>query len=87
MELERQFIERTEFSAVRKGYDPDEVDRHLREIAAAVEEFKRSYQPSTPESAGSLAGATAEQVRAIVEAADPAAVTARLRRLLDDRPV
>ena len=73
MELERQFIERTEFSAVRKGYDPDEVDRHLREIAAAVEELKRSGQASAPESAGSLAGAAAEQVRAIVEAAEASA--------------
>ena len=73
MQLERQFIERTEFSAVRKGYDPDEVDRHLREIATAVEELKRSHQPSAPESAGSLAGAAAEQVRAIVEAAEGSA--------------
>jgi DivIVA domain-containing protein len=73
LELERQFIERTEFSAVRKGYDPDEVDRHLREIAAAVEELKRSRQPSAPESTGSLAGAAADQVRAIVEAAEGSA--------------
>ena len=73
MELERQFIERTEFSPVRKGYDPDEVDQHLREIARAVEELKRSQQASAPTSAGSVAGAAAEQVRAIVEAAESSA--------------
>ena len=73
MELERQFIERTEFSPVRKGYDPDEVDQHLREIAQAVEELKRSQQASAPTSAGSVAGAAAEQVRAIVEAAESSA--------------
>ena len=38
MELERRAIERTDFSAARRGHDPDEVDRHLREIAEAVEE-------------------------------------------------
>ena len=73
MELERQFIERTEFSPVRKGYDPDEVDQHLREIAQAVEELKTSRAASEAEPAGSLAGAAAEQVRAIVEAAEGSA--------------
>ena len=34
MALDRQAIERTDFSQARKGYDPDEVDRHLAEIAA-----------------------------------------------------
>jgi len=71
LELERQFIERTDFSATRRGYDPDEVERHLREIAEAVDELKRSR----PEREGpaSLAGAAAEQVRSIVEAAERSA--------------
>ena len=42
MDLDRHFIERNDFSAARRGYDPDEVDRHLAEIAEAVSELKRS---------------------------------------------
>ena len=68
MELERRFIERTDFSAARRGYDPDEVDRHLREIAEAAE--RAAAAPSPGESLGSVA---AEQVRAIVEAAENSA--------------
>ena len=40
MELDRQTIERQDFSQARRGYDPDEVDAHLTAIAAAVEELK-----------------------------------------------
>ena len=36
MELDRHFIERNDFGVARRGYDPDEVDRHLREIADAI---------------------------------------------------
>ena len=43
MELDRHFIERNDFSAARRGYDPDEVDRHLSEIADAVNELKRLW--------------------------------------------
>ena len=63
MELDRHFIERNDFSAARRGYDPDEVDRHLREIGDAVAELKRQQRPSP----ASLASAAAEQVRSIVE--------------------
>src|SRR3979490_1735362 len=38
--LERQDIEKRDFPIGRRGYDPDAVDRHLREIAAAVEELR-----------------------------------------------
>ncbi|MDQ3934790.1 MAG: DivIVA domain-containing protein [Actinomycetota bacterium] len=69
MELDRHFIERTDFQAARRGYDPDEVDRHLREIADAVNELKRQQKPSP----ASLATAAAEQVRSIVEAAEKSA--------------
>ena len=69
MELDRHFIERNDFSAARRGYDPDEVDRHLREIADSVAELKRQQKPSP----ASLATAAAEQVRSIVEAAERSA--------------
>ena len=69
MELDRHFIERNDFSAARRGYDPDEVDRHLREIGDAVAELKRQQRPSP----ASLASAAAEQVRSIVEAAEKSA--------------
>ncbi|MFL5913871.1 MAG: DivIVA domain-containing protein [Gaiellaceae bacterium] len=69
MELDRHFIERNDFSAARRGYDPDEVDRHLREIADSVTELKRAQKrsPST------IASQAAEQVRGIVEAAERSA--------------
>ena len=69
MELDRHFIERNDFSAARRGYDPDEVDRHLREIADSVTELKRS----TKRSPSTIASQAAEQVRGIVEAAERSA--------------
>jgi DivIVA domain-containing protein len=69
LELDRHNIERNDFSAARRGYDPDEVDRHLREIADAISELKRQQKPST----ASLATAAADQVRTIVEAAERSA--------------
>ena len=69
MELDRHYIERNDFSAVRRGYDPEEVDRHLAEIAESVQDLKRQAKrgPST------LAAQAAEQVRGIVEAAERSA--------------
>ena len=55
MELDRHFIERNDFSAARRGYDPDEVDRHLREIADAVTELKRAQRRSPSSLAASAA--------------------------------
>ena len=69
MELDRHSIERNDFSAARRGYDPDEVDRHLREIADSVSDLKRQQKPSP----ASLATAAADQVRTIVEAAERSA--------------
>jgi DivIVA domain-containing protein len=69
VELDRNFIERNDFAAARRGYDPDEVDRHLSEIAEAVNELKRAQRSN----AGSLASSAAEQVRGIVEAAEQSA--------------
>src|SRR4051794_28863054 len=69
MELERHYIERRDFPPARRGYDPDEVDRHLRAIAEAVEQLKdsRPAQPTT------VAGVAAERVQAIVEVAEASA--------------
>ena len=86
MELDRHFIERNDFAAARRGYDPDEVDRHLAEIAEAVNELKRS-QRSGP---ASLASSAAEQVRGIIEAAERSAneitsgAEAEARRITDE---
>lgn len=68
MELERRNIERRDFSQTRRGYDPDEVNRHLRLIAEAVDELKIN-QARPP----SIAGAAAARVEAIVAAAESSA--------------
>ena len=86
MELDRHNIERNDFSAARRGYDPDEVDRHLRELADAVSDLKRQQKPSP----ASLATAAADQVRTIVEAAEKSAAEIQenaeneARRITDD---
>ena len=86
MELDRHSIERNDFSAARRGYDPDEVDRHLREIADSVQDIKRQ----TKSSPASLATAAADQVRTIVEAAERSAAEIQqnaedeARRITDD---
>ena len=68
MELDRHNIERRDFPPARRGYDPDEVDRHLRQIAEAVEQL-RSTVPAAP----SMSRVAAERVQAIVEAAEASA--------------
>jgi DivIVA domain-containing protein len=86
VDLDRHFIERNDFSAARRGYDPDEVDRHLAEIADAVNELKRSQKRSP----SSLAATAADQVRGIVEAAERSATDiqeqaeAEAKRIVDD---
>jgi len=67
MDVDKGFIERSNFSTSRRGYDPDEVDKHLKEITARVDEMRRE------QSSAKLAGAAAEQVRIIVEAAERSA--------------
>ena len=66
MELDRNSIERSDFAQARRGYDPDEVDAHLAEVAASYEQLKA--RPTTP--SASMAGAAADQVRSIVETAE-----------------
>lgn len=68
MPLERQDIERRDFPVTRRGYDPDAVDAHLRRVADEMERIAGA--PPTPET---LASASAEQVRAIVAAAEQTA--------------
>jgi DivIVA domain-containing protein len=86
VELDRHFIERNDFQAVRRGYDPEEVDKHLADIAEAVAELKRQAKRSP----SSLAQQAAEQVRGIVEAAERSAseITGgaedEARRITDD---
>jgi DivIVA domain-containing protein len=86
VELDRHFIERNDFGVARRGYDPDEVDRHLRELADAVAELKRTQKKSP----SSLAASAADQVRGIVEAAERSATDIQgqaeteARRIVDD---
>jgi DivIVA domain-containing protein len=86
LDLDRHFIERNDFSAARRGYDPDEVDRHLGEIADAVNELKRAQKRP----ASSLAATAADQVRGIVEAAERSATEIQesaegeAKRIVDD---
>jgi DivIVA domain-containing protein len=86
VELDRHFIERNDFQAVRRGYDPEEVDKHLGEIAEAVAELKRQAKRSP----SSLAQQAGEQVRGIIEAAERSAseITGgaedEARRITDD---
>ena len=70
MELERKFIEKRDFSQSRRGYDPDEVDRHLRAIAEAVDNVRLS---STAHQVPTIAGTAAAKVESIVAAAEASA--------------
>jgi hypothetical protein len=76
VDFNRAFIERRDFPAVRRGYDPTAVERHLREVADSVEELQNLLaqpQRSTP-TEPSLSSAVGEQVRMIVEAAERGAI-------------
>ena len=86
MELDRHYIERNDFGVSRRGYDPDQVDQHLREVADAIAELKRTQRRSP----SSLASSAADQVRGIVEAAERSATDiqeqaeAEAKRIVDD---
>ena len=75
MELDRRYITRRDFPAARRGYDPDEVDAHLRELADAVDDIRRQAEEvaQRPAPTATVAGAAADQVRTIVEAAERSA--------------
>ena len=86
MELDRHYIERKDFTVARRGYEQEEVDLHLRQLADAIAELKAQLK-ATP---AGVAGAAAEQVRQIVEAAEESAAqieeraTAEARRVGED---
>ena len=83
MALDRQDIEKRDFPIGRRGYDPDAVDRHLREIAEEVAELRDQAAAPAPRGGGPLAVAASEQVRTIVEAAENSA--AGITREAEDR--
>jgi DivIVA domain-containing protein len=86
VELDRHFIERKDFTVARRGYEQEEVDLHLRQLADAIAELKAQLK-ATP---AGVAGAAAEQVRQIVEAAEESAAqieeraSAEARRVTED---
>src|SRR4051794_41935167 len=86
MELDRHYIERKDFTVARRGYEQEEVDLHLRQPADAITELRAQIK-ATP---AGIAGAAAEQVRQIVEAAEESAAeieeraTDEAKRVTDD---
>lgn len=76
MDLDRGKIERTDFGSARRGYEPGEVDAHLREVADAVEDLRAELE-SRAERAASLSGAASERLRLILDAAEASAAEVR----------
>jgi DivIVA domain-containing protein len=64
--MDREEIERQDFPAARRGYDPGAVDAHLRRVADEFDTVARQRP-------GSLAEGASSQVRAILEAAETSA--------------
>ncbi len=77
MTISKDDIVRSDFPTVRKGYDPNAVDAHLREVAEQVEQ---ANEPA------SLADVAAQKVSSIVEAAEANAkeIEADARREADE---
>jgi DivIVA domain-containing protein len=76
MDLDRGKIERTDFASARRGYEPAEVDAHLREVADAVEDLRAELE-SQAERSSSLSGAASERLRLILDAAEASATEIR----------
>ena len=76
MDLQRRQIERTDFSSARRGYEPAEVDAHLREVAEAVEDLRAQLE-NQAERASSLSGAASDRLRLILDAAEASAAQIR----------
>ena len=76
MDLERGKIERTDFARARRGYEPADVDAHLRAVADAVEDLRAQLE-SQAEPASTLSGAASERVRLILDAAEASAAEIR----------
>lgn len=66
--MDRNEIVRTDFTSSRKGYAREEVDRHLKAVAAELARVQQERERSA-----SLAGSTADRVREILEAAERSA--------------
>ena len=62
--MDRPSIKRSDFPTVRRGYEPDAVDAHLRHVADEVEALR---------SRGPVASAASSQVQKILEAAETTA--------------
>src|SRR3954452_1387374 len=62
--MDRPSIQRSDFPTVRRGYEPDAVDAHLRRVADDVERLGGGRPVPAPASA---------QVQRIIEAAEPTA--------------
>jgi DivIVA domain-containing protein len=73
--MDRQSIERRDFSIGRRGYEPAEVDAHLRRVADEVESLETAERPG-------LAAAASDQVRSILEAAEN--IAAEIRRAAEE---
>lgn len=69
MALDRQSIEKKDFPIGRRGYDPEAVDGHLREVADAFDTLRRSARQRSE----TVATTASEQVRAIISAAEASA--------------
>ena len=64
--MDRPSIQRSDFPTVRRGYEPDAVDAHLRSVADEVERMRgRGGQP--------VAAAASSQVQRIIAAAESTA--------------
>jgi len=64
--MDRPSIQRSDFPTVRRGYEPDAVDAHLRSVADEVESLRgRGSQP--------VAAAASSQVQRIIAAAESTA--------------
>ena len=64
--MDRPSIQRSDFPTVRRGYEPDAVDAHLRQVADEVESLRsRGGQP--------VAAAASSRVQQILEAAETTA--------------
>jgi DivIVA domain-containing protein len=72
--MDREEIERRDFPAARRGYDPAAVESHLRRVA---DEFESLGRAAADRPRASLAEGASEQVRAILEAAEASADTLR----------
>lgn len=74
MQLDPKSVARDDFSLAEDGYDPEEVDRYLRELAGAIAELNHSAG-----SARAASALAASRVHEAFERAEQDAVEARER--------